>query len=259
MKPLNYIDYQRAKWEGVRRLDAPERAPGFEAVGRTIGSAVPYMGPHGYPGPSIKLPPLGWMPLGDVISIPAGRWVDMVTRVSNIYGERRGVRAGARVRLPSGVMGRVAFLPRTTCADIGRAFGGDRGGWAAQMAKDGFLRPAGPAGSGILTGFDPFALRLIKMRGGLSVRCTDPNVEYPLNDEFWVLARRLAIELDSRKAIPSAWELVVESVEEAWDDFVEALPDMPGLPSLLPSFDFGAIMLYSALGFGAYLLLKGKR
>ncbi len=254
MKPVKYLDYQRAKWEGIRRYDAPDPAPGFEAAGRTVGSTVSY---GGYRGPRIEPSPRGWMAMGDVISIPAGKWVDMVTRASNVYGERRGVRAGARVRLPSGVMGKVAFVPRTTCADVGSALGG--GGWAAQMAKEGFMRPSrvGPTGASALGGVDPLAMRLILMQGAIRVQCTDPNTEYPLNDEFWLIVRRLAIELDSRKAIPSTWDLVVESVEEAWDEFVDRVPT-PDFPQL-PSFGLGKLMLYSALGFGAYLLLKGKR
>lgn len=45
-----YIDYQRAKWEGVRRSDAPDPEPGFEAVGRTLegGAALSYGVPHLY-------------------------------------------------------------------------------------------------------------------------------------------------------------------------------------------------------------------
>ena len=252
MKPVKYMDYQRAKWEGIRHYDAPDPQPGFEAAGRTIGSTVSY---GRYRGPRVESSPRGWMALGDVISIPASKWVDMVTRASNVYGERRGVRPGARVRLPSGVMGKVSFVPRTTCADISQALGG--GGWATQMVKVGFIRPSGPVGSGIKGGIDPFAVRLIMMQTSLRAQCTDPNAEYPLNDEFWILVRRLAIELDSRKAIPSTWNLVVESTKEAWDAFVDNLP-RPDFPTL-PSFGLGKIMLYSALGFGAYLLLKGKR
>ncbi len=57
MKPLKYIDYQRVKWEGARRLDAPEDEPGFEAVGRILepgGDAVSYGGR--YRGPAVSRP-----------------------------------------------------------------------------------------------------------------------------------------------------------------------------------------------------------
>lgn len=45
---MKYIDYQRAKWEDVRRFDPLEPEPGFEAAGRTLeprGAAVSYRGP----------------------------------------------------------------------------------------------------------------------------------------------------------------------------------------------------------------------
>jgi hypothetical protein len=77
MKPLRYIDYQRVKWESVRRGDADEDEPGFEAVGRTlepVGAAVSYGGRYRYPVRAQGRPLLRY---GTAPPPLAGFWADL--------------------------------------------------------------------------------------------------------------------------------------------------------------------------------------
>ena len=53
-----------------------------------------------------------------------------------------------------------------------------------------------------------------------------PDVEYPENEQFWQqCSRRLAIYLESRKVVPSRWELITESIGEAITELPRVVGD----------------------------------
>jgi hypothetical protein len=187
------------------------------------------------------------------ITIPAGRWVDMEAAVKNAYTRERGAHVGREITLPTGVTAKRQNVPETTCADIASSFGS----WVKDMTTKGMERPGGPWLSHLLGGTNPFAGRLATLAASLRPQCPDPDAVYPHNDEFWALTGRLAIELDSQKAIPSTWQLWKESVAEAATDAVDKVPNPCDLVPAL-CIDWTKWIAISALGVGAYFALKGR-
>jgi hypothetical protein len=188
-----------------------------------------------------------YLPVGDKIEIPVGKdWVSQFSSVRNKLAMIRGTRPGKRVTLSWGAIGFNYQVPKTTCADIkaGASTWVPKLIYANVSLPGGFSRPAKD-------------LYELKDRLGLASFCAaNPGAEFPENDLFWALAKRSAIEADSRNAIPSAWTLMWESVKESAAEFWDKMPDAP---DIVPDIDWTKIMLWSVVGVGGYMLLKGKK
>lgn len=137
-----------------------------------------------------------------VTFVEGGTWVDTWDRAKAHYSRIRGVREGSRVTFSTGAQGLIYQIPMTSCGDIVHAFAT----WAKTLALE-----AGP--------FDPYGAELRGLASLTPSLCPVPGMEYPRNTLFWNLTRRICVELDSRKAIPSKWELLKESVYESWNEF----------------------------------------
>lgn len=89
------------------------------------------------------------------------------------------------------------------------------------------------------------------------------NEIYPYNEEFWGAGSRYAIARSAAGMVPSNGELFAESVTEAIEELPQTLrnafravtPNIPFPP--IPGFGWiGALLTWSLVGFGAYLLWK---
>ena len=185
-----------------------------------------------------------YLPIGaDYIPISGGStWVDQWLQASSALGERRGVRPGKRITLSTGAIGYVPFVPKATCADVLKMLAR----WGAPMLMK----------MGLSLSFNPYARALTKMVKDFASICgSNATQEFPQNDLFWILTKRLALELDSRKAVPNDWELIVESVKESAEEF---LTDLPGVTDIVPTFDLRNMLLLSLGGVGLYMVLKRR-
>lgn len=174
-----------------------------------------------------------------VTYVKGGTSVDTWIQASNKYKKIRGARPGTRFELPTGAIGYQLWVAKTTCGDVAAAYKG----WAGDLAK----RVINEGGFGSI--LDPYAHALLDLSTQAPAICETHDSEYPANDQFWVLTKRLAIELDSRKAVPSMWTLVTESTAEALRDLKETGEgwiSVIGKKLLVPAAMIG----------GAYLMLR---